>query len=605
MPRFPKGSQEAKIYMASIRNKRQTKKGEGCSCEGGDLISGLKKLDKWNMKTGKKVDKYVEVVAKGRNDYPPKVRTILKKYGDQIVVSAELRRAPVQSMLVKAMDAFTFGKFSENMGDTPYDSLFHLQIVFTLSGGKKVMVEKNEVINMAVNAKVKPKSEVLAVSPMKEGLTFIGMMDATKERMGDKFFTYSARDNNCQDFIMAILQANGIGNTPAFEFVKQDTKTLFKGLSGLSKVANVLTSAGAKVNEITQGAGMGSSKIAPTEEELKLKEKRLKELKEKKRKIVSKVKTAVSNIGETITKSIDDFDESMMNMMEGKGVDTNYVVQSVVFPESKFDVKSARKWLREHKYKSPKVEKTENTLRFRQLPPKSVEKKGFTEFRNKMLGDSGIFLVIAYKKIVGEGGRSSKITPAVPLAETSLPPPVITAEPANEIIGRVGEVVEEPTARRLNNNQSDRRRTISNPIGQAAIPTITALPIVFKNETTEMKKVKDLMKKKNKEIEKTRKKINEYQDTLNTFFSSLESGFRNEVASELLDREWERLQNLQEEYQTLLADYVELGEAHNFQTTITATSAQKEGSGIKRKFVKGSQEAKIFMENLRNKRKKK
>ena len=38
-------------------------------------------------------------------------------------------------------------------------------------------------------------------------------MEKTKEYMGDKkFFGYSAKDNNCQDFIVAILRSNSIGS---------------------------------------------------------------------------------------------------------------------------------------------------------------------------------------------------------------------------------------------------------------------------------------------------------------------------------------------------------------------------------------------------------
>ena len=48
--------------------------------------------------------------------------------------------------------------------------------------------------------------------------------------MGSKYFTYSAKDNNCQDFILAVLKANNIGNEEDYSFVKQDTKSLFENL---------------------------------------------------------------------------------------------------------------------------------------------------------------------------------------------------------------------------------------------------------------------------------------------------------------------------------------------------------------------------------------
>jgi hypothetical protein len=89
--------------------------------------------------------------------------------------------------------------------------------------------------------------------------------------------------------------------------------------------------------------------------------------------------------------------------MEGEGMESNYVVQSVIFKKSKYSVASAKKWLKDNKYKSPKVDETENMLRFRQMSPKMVDKKGYTEYRTKPLGKSGIELVLAYKGSMGSG----------------------------------------------------------------------------------------------------------------------------------------------------------------------------------------------------------
>ena len=41
--------------------------------------------------------------------------------------------------------------------------------------------------------------------------------------MHNRFVTYSAYNNNCQDFIENLLIANNINNEDALKFVKQDT----------------------------------------------------------------------------------------------------------------------------------------------------------------------------------------------------------------------------------------------------------------------------------------------------------------------------------------------------------------------------------------------
>jgi hypothetical protein len=127
----------------------------------------------------------------------------------------------------------------------------------TTQSGKKLSVEKNEVINMEVSPPARPKEEVKDItSNIPEGLTIDELMNKTETRMGKKdFYGYSARDNNCQDFIVSVLKANNIGDETDQKFVKQDTKSLFENLTFLRKFSNTLTTIGARANVATTGAG--------------------------------------------------------------------------------------------------------------------------------------------------------------------------------------------------------------------------------------------------------------------------------------------------------------------------------------------------------------
>jgi hypothetical protein len=87
------------------------------------------------------------------------------------------------------------------------------------------------------------------------GLTINTLMNNTRKRMGSSFFNYSAKSNNCQDFIINILNANNIGDESNFEFVKQDTDYLFENLPYLRKFSNMVTTLGAKVDILKSGAG--------------------------------------------------------------------------------------------------------------------------------------------------------------------------------------------------------------------------------------------------------------------------------------------------------------------------------------------------------------
>ena len=72
--------------------------------------------------------------------------------------------------------------------------------------------------------------------------------------MGANFITYSARRNNCQDFLMAICKSNNIGDESDYKFIKQDVKSLFTPFS--ETVSNIVTNTGARFNTAIYGQGI-------------------------------------------------------------------------------------------------------------------------------------------------------------------------------------------------------------------------------------------------------------------------------------------------------------------------------------------------------------
>ena len=276
----------------------------------------------------KKVTRTVDTVLNGPTNFPRPSRDVLRTYGNTPITKMEIGRTPVQSAITTALNVVSFGKFKQN---NPYDKLFHLFLKLYLDDGKIISLEKNEVITIAL-FKDRGQTEYQSV-PISRPLTLNELVTKAKERMGGRFFLYDSANNNCQDFVLNVLQASNLGTDQDYAFIKQDTEQLFKGLSKTKGVARFVTDLGAKVNALVNGAGLSE----------------------------------------------------------------NYVVQSVVFPKS-FGLEKAAKWLQENKYKVKKVDEKKNTLRFRQLTPATVKKNGYTEFRNKEIGD-GIILVLAYKKI--------------------------------------------------------------------------------------------------------------------------------------------------------------------------------------------------------------
>ena len=261
-----KTQEEAKKAKALSDKARYAKKKEEKKAKvGSGVISDINNIVNAGNRKIKNTIKRVSSVAKevfyGATELPKPVQEILNKYGNEEIASITLMRTPVPQVLTGALSLFSAGEFGERMKERAFDELFHLFLEAKMVSGKRIQVEKNDRINMIVNPPSRPKTEI---EPIKEtlpsGLNLNTMMANTERVMGKgKFLGYSAKDNNCQDFLATIVKANNLGDSKDISFIKQDTKSLFKDLPYLRKLSNTLTNIGAKVNTIISGGGLESN----------------------------------------------------------------------------------------------------------------------------------------------------------------------------------------------------------------------------------------------------------------------------------------------------------------------------------------------------------
>jgi hypothetical protein len=135
------------------------------------------------------------------------------------------------------------------VANVPYDDLFHLFIELTLDNGQKWILEKIERINLVKEDRSKKQgAEFTSSFPVNKSMN--ELFQDTKNRMGDKFLPYQSASNNCQYFIMGVLDGNGLNNSERTSFVKQDTKAIFESNPALRKFANTLTDIGGYGNAI-------------------------------------------------------------------------------------------------------------------------------------------------------------------------------------------------------------------------------------------------------------------------------------------------------------------------------------------------------------------
>ena len=146
------------------------------------------------------------LIAKSFN---PHVKSIVDKYGDEVITGMTIFRVPLSAFLNIAINAISLGQFNKAKGSNGYDAFFHLGLNLTMSSGVKLTLEKTEVVHMETHHTSDKNMEVMTIANVPNA-TLKELLNNTKKLMGNKFFTYSASSNNCQYFIRDVLLSNGI-----------------------------------------------------------------------------------------------------------------------------------------------------------------------------------------------------------------------------------------------------------------------------------------------------------------------------------------------------------------------------------------------------------
>ena len=160
---------------------------------------------------GEQLGGYVNAVNFGRDDVPPNVREYVKKYENNTINKIVIDRSPLGKTM-DAMNALSLGQIKEKMKNTPYDELFHLRIDITFDNNNVIALEKTSQIAVYPNPIIKEGGQQKVISRLPQGLKLSGLLDGAKRLLGADFLTYDAVDNNCQDFIIAVLQGSNIEN---------------------------------------------------------------------------------------------------------------------------------------------------------------------------------------------------------------------------------------------------------------------------------------------------------------------------------------------------------------------------------------------------------
>ena len=198
-----------------------------------------------------------------RLDYSPSIRQFLQSNGDSIITGLTVYRAPVEKYVKTLANIVSLGKFKQLL-DKSYDEVYHLFLKIDLNKSGSIfsiIIEKNAVISIkpfSPNDIVNAESYVLKDIPFNLSLnTFLSQAQNTTSP--EVYFKYDALTTNCQEYILRLLESNGLinSNPDAKKFIYQDMKTLRQQLPSVSqKIMKGITSLAGVADVVRYGYGL-------------------------------------------------------------------------------------------------------------------------------------------------------------------------------------------------------------------------------------------------------------------------------------------------------------------------------------------------------------
>lgn len=178
----------------------------------------------------------------GNYSYTGRTRSVVEQYEKFKIIAMMVHRKVIGSQ--KLVDKLNLLK------NKPYDELFHLFLVVTLENGIMLRIEKNATINIFILSN-SVSDDKIQIYKINKNLTLGNMLKNTENHMGtNKYYQYSAINNNCQMFLDNILKSNRMGRREVFQFINQDLSGIVSETG--SKLLDASTYFGAVYNSLVE-----------------------------------------------------------------------------------------------------------------------------------------------------------------------------------------------------------------------------------------------------------------------------------------------------------------------------------------------------------------
>ena len=240
---FKKPDGEPPKKSTSSKGKKGTKSSTTKKKGGLNLFKGIRDGVKAVGNTLK------DVFGPDLKNFNPSVKKVLRKYGDKKIKSLSVARKPVSGVIQSAINYISKNGLEKARQKYAYDDIYHLALVVELDSGKRLTVEKNEIVSITEGAPATSTTEYKPVRLVYSmgGYTLDKMLKATIDKVGDRrFFFYDAFNQrgggNCQRFVMDVLKSNGLLTEALKKFIYQDATGIGESIGSRSRgIARVAT----------------------------------------------------------------------------------------------------------------------------------------------------------------------------------------------------------------------------------------------------------------------------------------------------------------------------------------------------------------------------
>ena len=201
----------------------------------------------------------------------PQFRRTLAEFSEYEIESIYIGRHPVKRAIQYLANLITLGQLEKNKKLLNYDDIYHLYMLIRVrKDGNEAIVKlhKEEVVELVqldramYEALQAPEHQGFAVNiPLTASVKLMDIpfgqfMQKAIQLQGESFWSYDAIKNNCQNFIMSTLRANGIGlSKQQITFIRQDAFTLVGKSPIMSSILKRITDLGAIVHRVRYGTG--------------------------------------------------------------------------------------------------------------------------------------------------------------------------------------------------------------------------------------------------------------------------------------------------------------------------------------------------------------